>query len=257
MPNTCFVIAPIGEPASETRKRADQILKHVIAPAIEPRGYVATRSDHISEPGLITSQVIQQVLDAPLVVADLTERNPNVFYELAIRHVVRKPLIQIIAKGETIPFDVANMRTIAVDHRDLDSVEAARTEIDRQIVAIERGSGAIETPVSVAIDLHKLRQSDDPESRSLGELLAMMADLRQTVSRIEQHVDPMLSKYGYILAPPAPTWHRSTIPTRIDQPIRELYDMYVNQTDIVKTGEVLEKVLNLVRELRNVPERQT
>ena len=78
---SCFVIAPIGEPESETRKRSDQILKHVISPAAIECGYSTTRADQISEPGMITSQVIQHVVDDPLVVADLTERNPNVFYE--------------------------------------------------------------------------------------------------------------------------------------------------------------------------------
>ena len=118
----CFVIAPIGEAESDTRKRSDQILKHVISPAVESCGYNATRADQISEPGMITSQVIQKIVDDPLVVADLTERNPNVFYELAISHVIRKPLVQIIKKGEQIPFDVAGARTIHVDHHDLDSV---------------------------------------------------------------------------------------------------------------------------------------
>jgi len=55
---TCFVIAPIGEPDSETRKRSDQVLKHIISPAIKERGYAATRADEISEPGIITTQVI-------------------------------------------------------------------------------------------------------------------------------------------------------------------------------------------------------
>ena len=76
----CFVIAPIGEPDSDTRKRSDQILRHIVRPAVESKGYTAVRADEISEPGIITSQVIQHVVDDPLVVADLTERNPNVFY---------------------------------------------------------------------------------------------------------------------------------------------------------------------------------
>ena len=66
----CFVIAPIGEPESDIRKRSDQILKHVISPALKECGYKATRADQISEPGMITSQVIQHIVDDPLVVAD-------------------------------------------------------------------------------------------------------------------------------------------------------------------------------------------
>jgi hypothetical protein len=133
----CFVISPIGEPGSEIRKRADQILRHVVEPAVSSCGFDAIRADNISEPGLITSQVIQHIVEDPLVIADLTGSNPNVFYELAIRHAIRKPLVQLIQKGEKIPFDVAGMRTVPVDHKDLDSVDEARTQIEKQIRAVE------------------------------------------------------------------------------------------------------------------------
>lgn len=129
----CFVIAPIGEADSDTRKRSDQVLRHIIRPAVESCGYQAIRADEIDKPGVITSQVIQHVVSDPLVIADLTETNPNVFYELAIRHAIRKPLVQIIKKGEKIPFDVAGTRTVHFDHHDLDSVESAKNEIINQI----------------------------------------------------------------------------------------------------------------------------
>lgn len=168
----CFVIAPIGEPESEMRKRSDQVLKHVIGPVAADCGYKAIRADQISEPGMITSQVIQHIVDDPLVIADLTDRNPNVFYELAIRHAIRKPLVQLIKQGEQILFDAAGTRTIHVDHRDLDSVQEAKKEIASQITSLEKDASKLETPISVSLDLQLLRQSDNPEQRSLGDVLA-------------------------------------------------------------------------------------
>lgn len=184
----CFVIAPIGEPNSDTRKRSDQILKHVITPAANECGYTAIRADQISEPGIITSQVIQHVVDDPLVIADLTERNPNVFYELAIRHAIRKPLVQIIKRGEPLPFDVAGTRTISVDHRDLDSVEDAKKEIINQVKATEGNLLEIDTPISVALDLQLLKQSDDPEQRSLADILSALSEIRTSITSIEQRL---------------------------------------------------------------------
>lgn len=181
----CFVIAPIGEPESDTRRRSDQVLKHIIAPAVEVCGYTAIRADQIDKPGIITSQVIQRVVGDPLVVADLSETNPNVFYELAIRHAIRKPLVQIIRKGDRIPFDVAGTRTIQVDHHDLDSVEAAKKEIRDQVKAVESDSAKMETPISVSLDLQILRQSENPEERSLADLMAAVSDLRAGVQKIE------------------------------------------------------------------------
>ena len=184
----CFVIAPIGEPDSDTRRRSDQILRHIIRPAVEARGYRAIRADEISEPGIITSQVIQHVVDDPLVVADLTERNPNVFYELAVRHAIRKPFIQIISRGENIPFDVAATRTVFVDHHDLDTVETAKTEITDQIVALETDSSNLETPISVSLDLQHLRRSENPGERSLADALSELSGIRSLLTELEERI---------------------------------------------------------------------
>lgn len=184
----CFVIAPIGEPESETRKRSDQILRHVICPPLEECGYTTTRADQISEPGMITSQVIQHIVDDHLVVADMTERNPNVFYELAIRHAIRKPLVQLIQRGEQIPFDVAGSRTIQVDHHDLDNVEQAKQEIMAQVQSLESDPSKLETPISVSLDLQLLRQSENPEQRSLADVLSVMSELRSSVANMEKRL---------------------------------------------------------------------
>ena len=184
----CFVIAPIGGPDSETRKRSDQVLKHVIRPAAESCGYKAVRADEIDKPGLITSQVIQHVVSAPLVVADLTGVNPNVFYELAIRHALRKPLVQLIQKGDPIPFDVAATRTIYIDHKDLDSAESARNQIIDQIRVLENDPLGIETPISVSLDLQILRQSATPEARVLADLVNAVVDMKASLSKLELRI---------------------------------------------------------------------
>lgn len=186
---TCFVIAPIGEPESEIRKRSDQVFNHVITPAVQKFGYDPLRADHISEPGLISSQVIQHIVNDPLVVADLTGRNPNVFYELALRHALRSPLVQIIQAGEQIPFDVAGMSTIYVDHQDLDSVANAKGAIVKQVKAIEEKPADIETPISVSIDLQNLKQSENPEQRSLGDLLTVVTEIRTGLANVEKRLD--------------------------------------------------------------------
>ena len=156
---SCFVISPIGEPGTETRKRADQVLRHIIRPAVQQCGYIAKRADEIGQPGIITSQVIQRVIDDDLVVADLTEGNPNVFYELAVRHTIKKPVIQIIKMDETIPFDVNDVRTVKFDLQDPDSNEQAKEEIVNQIKYLENNSDNLLTPVSISVDLKELSRS--------------------------------------------------------------------------------------------------
>ncbi|MGH9952528.1 MAG: hypothetical protein ACRD5J_12940 [Nitrososphaeraceae archaeon] len=111
----CFVISPIGEEGSEVRKRADQVLNYVIRPITEEQySYETARADDIPRPGMITSQIIERLLHDDLVIEDLTSANPNVTYELAVRHMTRKPVIQIKDSSDPLPFDISDARTISI-----------------------------------------------------------------------------------------------------------------------------------------------
>lgn len=175
----CFVISPIGSEESEPRRRSDQVFNYIIVPAAKETGYLVTRADKIAESGIINSQIIQRIVEDELLIADLTDMNANVFYELAIRHSIRKPFVQIMQKGQTIPFDVAGARTIFFDHRDLDSVEEAKKQIVAQIQNAEKSVGPVDSPISVSMDLQILRQSGDPSQRSVGEILDQISELRR------------------------------------------------------------------------------
>ena len=184
----CFVISPIGDEETETRKRSDQVLKHIITGPAEQLGYEVIRADKISEPGIITTQIIQHIVDAALVIADLTERNPNVFYELAIRHTIRKPLVQLIKKGEPIPFDVAATRIIQFDIHNLDSVAAAKDEILSQVKSLEAGKGEVHNPISASLDLKMLKESGNAEERSLADVVEAIGDLRVAVTSVDKRM---------------------------------------------------------------------
>lgn len=103
---TCFYICPIGLSESATRKRSDQIFLHIVSATLAPLGYQISRADQLDQSGVITSQIIDGLLNSDLVVADLTDHNPNVYYELAVRHAVGKPFVQLIAEGQKLPFDI-------------------------------------------------------------------------------------------------------------------------------------------------------
>jgi hypothetical protein len=232
----CFVIAPIDKQGSETRKRSDQLFKHVISVVVEPLGYRPVRADHISEPGIITSQIIQHVVESPIVIADLTGRNPNVFYELAIRHAIRKPLVQLISSGETIPFDVAGTRTISIDINDLDSVELSKKELAKQIEAIEKGKITIDSPISVALDLKILKGSDNPEQRSLADVIGAISSLHNSIVEIEKRL-----RNPETLVPPDYMAHC----------LRR-----ANEEDSMRRSELMNIRSKMLHELRSLTEKQ-
>lgn len=108
----CLVIGPIGDrdaPINTEPHRiyedSIEVFEQVIEPACEARGLSAIRADKIRRPGEIPEQVYVLLRDCPLVIADVTGGNPNVFYELGLRHTVDLPSIQLGEKGR-LPFDV-------------------------------------------------------------------------------------------------------------------------------------------------------
>jgi hypothetical protein len=151
--SVCFYITPIGEPDSETRKHADLFLETIVEPAIEEFGLTVVRADHIAEPGMITRQVIEHVVNSKLVVADLSFHNPNVFYELALRHACRKPIVQLIRAAERIPFDIDQFRTVKIDTSSIytlvPQIVTYRAEIANQIRRVLADPDAVDNPISV------------------------------------------------------------------------------------------------------------
>ena len=115
----CFVISPIGEEGSPIRNHADDVYEYIIKPAMKKFGIRPVRSDQMSDTGRITEQMFREILNADLCVAVLTRLdsgfNPNVFYELAVAQCAARPVIILIEKGQTLPFDVKDLRCIEYD----------------------------------------------------------------------------------------------------------------------------------------------
>ncbi|WP_270274859.1 hypothetical protein [Streptococcus infantarius] len=130
---TCFVVCPIGDDNSETRKRSDIILKHIIKPVCEQFGYEVVRVDQLKTVDRIDHTIIEYLETAELVIADMTEHNANAFYEFGYRQATNLPLIPMIEESESIPFDVATLRTIKYVTNDLDKVEIIKERLSETV----------------------------------------------------------------------------------------------------------------------------
>jgi hypothetical protein len=172
---TCFVICPIGEPNTETRQRSDALLKHIITPAVQETGLFALRADNLASPGIITNQVIAHILEDKMVVADLTDHNANVFYELALRQAFRKPVVLLILKDQKLPFDVSGIRTIHYDLT-LEGVAEARELVKRQVLTAMSDGYEVQSPVTMAAQLQELSRSTMPESQLLFKTISDQLD---------------------------------------------------------------------------------
>lgn len=175
---TCFVISPIGDKGSETRKFADDVFELLIEPALEKFSFSVLRADKITSVDSINKDVIEQIQNAELCVIDITGHNPNVMYECGRRHETGKPYIMIAKEGEKLPFDITTIRTIFYALRD-----------GREI---RLGVKSIQDAVAKLV-------ADGFQSDSSGESLASLAE---AVRRMERTLD-RLATPGTVASPTA------------------------------------------------------
>ena len=118
----CFVVCPIGEDNSNTRNRSDKLLKHIIEPVCDKNNLKVIRVDTLNSSDSITNTIVEYLNTADLVIADLSDHNPNAFYEIGYRSALKKPIIHLKSKETSIPFDISSIRTFDYDLTDLDAV---------------------------------------------------------------------------------------------------------------------------------------
>lgn len=178
----CFVLSPIGSDESAERKAADKVLKHLIKKSLGS-DFAIERADENRNPGAITPQMIASILEADLIVADLSGYNPNVFYELAIAHGYAKPTVHIQVKGERPAFDIKDVRIVGYD-MDPDELEAAQKLLREYAQFALNHPDAVQTPLTSAERFAAVRESTDPVAQSNVQVLDALQELRNDVRRL-------------------------------------------------------------------------
>ena len=116
MPLHAFVVMPYG---TKEDVNFDRVYAEYIRPALAGAGFDVFRADEETLPGDIRSDMFQELLIADLVVADLSIDNPNVWYELGVRHGLRaRGIVQIRCRRDRMPFDVYTDRTVRYHIKD-------------------------------------------------------------------------------------------------------------------------------------------
>ncbi len=214
----CFIISPIGEDGSETRKNADEVLEFIIDPACKTKNYEVTRSDKISDNGMITQSIIENLLQADLAIADLTGRNPNVFYELAIRHSYNLPVIQITNDISSIPFDVHNVRTIQYD-LSASGAKKAKEEIIKVIESIESGNKSA-NPISSVASILNLSSESSTNNNTLSELLLKVNSIPEKIDQLENNIG---IRFSQMLTAFAQSFNAGSTPVPTEEQIKQKF----------------------------------
>jgi hypothetical protein len=159
-PEECFVVMPFGKkPATWTSDQLfdfDKVYRVVMRRAIEAAGMVPVRADESTASGVIHTEMFKALRDKPVVLAELSLLNPNVYYELGIRHVLSSTgTVLMCRKDQPLPFDVALSRVVLYEYdgRHLDWEEVERIVPVLRQYLLEAQQGHPDSPVHALIHI--------------------------------------------------------------------------------------------------------
>lgn len=186
----CFVITPIGTAESSIRRAAQGLLDSVIKPVLEKHGYGVFVAHEISSPGSITKQVIHHLLEDDLVIANLTDLNPNVMYELAVRHAKRLPVVSVAEEGTDLPFDISAERTLFY-RNDMQGVEGLKPKLEKAVKAAAKEDKP-DNPIYRAARSLIIRESAETQDadRYILDRLDAIETILTSLSRRDAHKAP-------------------------------------------------------------------
>ena len=168
--NVCFVVMPFGaKPFPDGAGRSydfDKVYRVIISRAIKEAGMKPHRADEGVGSSLIHTDMFRDLRDRPVVLADLSLENPNVFYELGIRHVMADSgTVLICREGASLPFDIGLSRVVFYnyDGASLDWEEVERITPIVSAALQEARRGKPDSPVHALLPGAVFRSSDKPK----------------------------------------------------------------------------------------------
>lgn len=124
--DTCFIIMPFGS-------WFDYYFEAIYVPAIKSAGLMPRRADDLYRPSALVNDIWTLTQNAKVILADLSGKNPNVFYELGLAHALAKPAILVTESMDDIPFDLRALRVIVYDKNEPNWGDVLREKIGTAI----------------------------------------------------------------------------------------------------------------------------
>ncbi|UPA31885.1 hypothetical protein L0P85_07020 [Terrisporobacter glycolicus] len=238
----CFIITPIGNENDPIRRHIDGILDTVIEPLLKSKQYKMLVAHRISTPGSINKQVISGIYNADLVIANLTNLNPNVMYELAFSHSIGKSTITIAESGTTkLPFDITTERTIFYKN-DFMGVIELNNQLENVINIIEQNpnSDEIDNPIYTWLD------KSIYENKLVKAMEKKESELELDGNQLFEYIISRLDSLEYSIANVSNT-------KQSERPIKRIHFNFSDEIKLLDTTKKINMIYNLRSRFINEP----
>lgn len=196
---TCFVIMPFSDPEGYECGHFRNIYEYTFAPAIRAAGYEPLRIDDNIVSSLIHGKMMNELINAPMVLCDLSTNNPNVLYELGIRHAFDKPVVLVQEMGQDRIFDIGAITSVEYHPSRLyEEVMEDQEKIKEAILQNAKAKNSYSI-MSLA-NLHSAKGSGDKTVTSetqMNYLLQEMSKLSQKVRTMENKLADRYTEMPY------------------------------------------------------------
>lgn len=188
----CFVIMPISDSHGYESGHFGRVYEHILRPAIIQAGFTPLRADDAVKTDYIVVGIIQQIIDSEMVVCDFSARNPNVMYELGIRHAFNKAVVLLKDRKTERVFDIQGLR-----HTEYDEslrIDSVQKDIARIANAIKETASASGDTVNSVVKLAGIRAAEVPSGLTVSAdtslLLEAIGALDKRLSNVEGNRQP-------------------------------------------------------------------
>lgn len=192
----CFVIMPIADPEGYDKGHFKKVYEDILKVSCEKSGFQAIRADEVQQTNLIHLDILQKLISAPMAICDLSNRNPNVLFELGLRQAFDKPTVLIQEVGTPKIFDIAPLRYTEyrreLKYRDvLEDQDSIAEAIKATKIATDKGDGinSIISLLSLSSPASLREVTDNDSTRMLqivmSEMNELRIDFRKTLKRLD------------------------------------------------------------------------
>jgi hypothetical protein len=209
----CFVIMPISECENYSAGHFGRVYEHIIRPACEQAGFTPVRADEIMTTNYIALDIIKHIISSDMAVCDLSNRNPNVLYELGIRQAFNLPVTLIKDTKTNRIFDIQGFRDVEYDESlRIDNVQDAIDEISEVIKNTYENTSEINSLISL-LGIEPAKLSEKKQISGETELiLNSIMGLEKRISAIDHRMKPVEKLSFYSENQSLPDYVGETIP---------------------------------------------